>query len=136
MNRPNKLAPVFSLKGVAWWSIFKGTLVSLVVSLLMLLLASLVLHFTAVPEKTSPYLVFLITVTAILSGSYMTGKQTYYRGWLHGGLVGLLYVLLLMLLGRFFLEEFALGLNLFSKLFLGFIFGAAGGMWGVNSSGR
>lgn len=134
MNRPSNTAPLFSLKGVAFWSIFRGTLVSLVVSLVLLLLASIVLHFTAVPEKISPYLVFVITVTAILSGSYLTGKRTHYRGWLHGGLVGLFYVLLLMLLGRFFLEEFNLGLNLFSKLFLGFIFGTAGGMWGVNSS--
>lgn len=120
-------------RNLAAWAVIKGTLLAFILSLVLLLLASLVLHFTAVPEKITPYLVFGISLAAILFGSRFSGRHIGYRGWLHGGLVGFFYVLLLLLLSVLFVEGFAFNFSVVTKVFLGFAFGAAGGMWGVNS---
>ncbi len=114
-------------------AIIRGVLISIIISLVLLLVCSLVLHLTPVREKITPFLTCGIALFSVLCGSYHTGKRLGYRGWLHGGAVGVLYLLLLLLAGILAGNGFALGLNLFSKLFLGFVFGAAGGMWGVNA---
>ncbi len=112
--------------------LLKGIILALLISLVLLFAAALLLYFTNVPEKIAPYVVFGISLTAILVGSSYGGRKIGSRGWINGGIVGVIYVSLMLVIGLFFLEDATLGWNLISKLFLGFIFGAAGGMWGVN----
>lgn len=134
MNRHSNNA----FSSVGWRSpaigvVARGVLLAFALSLVLLFLASLVLHWTTVPEKISPYLVFGISLVAILFGSRFSGRRIGYRGWLHGGLVGLLYVLLLLALSLFLMPDFSLNFLVPVKVFIGFAFGAAGGMWGVNA---
>ncbi len=132
-RRPNTVVPPAGLRNPAVGAVARGVLLALIISLMLLLLASLVLHWTAVPEKISPYLVFGISLLAILAGSRFTGRRIGYRGWFHGGMVGLLYVLLLLVLSAFLIPDFSFNILVLTKVFLGFAFGAAGGMWGVNA---
>lgn len=62
----------------------------------------------------------------------MSGKRAETRGWYHGGLVGIVYFILIFLVG--FLA-FDAGLNLQSLQLLGILFasGALGGVLGVNT---
>ena len=113
-------------------ALLKGLAIALALSVVLLFIAALVFYFTAVPEKITPYLVFAVSLVAILAGSSFAGKRIGTRGWLHGGVVGLLYVILMLVIGLFFRETVAFSGNLVTKLFLGFVFGAVGGMWGVN----
>ncbi|HHX87778.1 MAG TPA: TIGR04086 family membrane protein [Firmicutes bacterium] len=133
MNRSGNMVPLPSWNSAAVWGVAKGLLFSILISLGLLLVCSLVLHFSAVPEKVTPYLACGVALLSVLCGSYYAGKRIGFRGWLHGGVVGLLYIVILLLVGILAHSEFAFGLYLVSKLFLGFVFGAAGGMWGVNS---
>jgi len=133
MNHSGNMVPLLSWNSAAAWGVAKGLMFSIIISLGLLLTCSLVLHFTAVPEKVTPYLACGITLLSVLCGAYYTGKRIGFRGWLHGGAVGLLYIVALLLAGIVAHDDFTLGLNLISKFFLGFIFGAVGGMWGVNS---
>ena len=104
----------------------------MILSVVLLFIAALVFYFTAVSEKITPYLVFGVSLVAIIAGSSFAGKHIGTRGWLYGGIVGLIYVALMLITGLFVRDSIAISLNLFTKLFLGFVFGAAGGMWGVN----
>ena len=132
MNRNPNTAPMPSLENGAVPAILKGIACALLLSLALLLIASLILYFTALPERYAPYIVFAASVFAILWGSSYAGKRIGHQGWLYGGLVGLFYVLLMLIVGLLLLNDFNLGFNIFTKLFLGFAFGAVGGIWGVN----
>lgn len=114
-------------------AIFHGLLLALAISVAMLLIGAAVIHWTNTPEHYSSVLVFIVTLTGVLLGSRLTGRRIGNKGWLNGGLVGLLYVAAILLLGFIFIDNFSVGLSFFSKAFLGFVFGALGGMWGVNS---
>ena len=98
----------------------------------IVLALALVLYFTAVPEKITPYLVFGISIIAIMAGSFSAGKSIGSRGWLYGGITGFVFVVRMLVGGLFVLDDLSPGWNFATKLFLGFIFGAVGGMWGVN----
>ncbi|NMB41017.1 MAG: TIGR04086 family membrane protein [Firmicutes bacterium] len=113
--------------------IFKGLLVTLLYSLVFLLLFTVILHFSPLSEMFVPYIIFGGTIVSILLGSVYVGKRTEEKGWLRGGLTGLSYVIVLIILCYIFQVSFEPGLNVFTKLFLGFCFGTAGGILGINS---
>jgi len=113
-------------------SVLKAVILALALSVVLLFVAALVLYFTAVPERITPYLVFGTSLVSIFTGSSYAGRKIGHKGWFYGGVTGLLFVILLLLIGLIFREHVLTGWGYFTKLFLGFIFGAAGGMWGVN----
>lgn len=116
----------------AWMISLKGVILALIFSLAALLVIALLLYLTALPEKVASYLVYGVSFAAILWSSAYVSKKIGARGWLNGGITGLLYVLLMLGGGLLLLDDITLGWNLLVKVFLGFIFGAIGGMWGVN----
>ena len=110
----------------------KGIILALALSVILLFIAALVLYFTAASEKITPYLVFGISLVAIITGSSYSGRKIGSKGWLYGGITGLVFVVLMLVIGLFVLDGVSFGWNWLTKLFLGFMFGTAGGMWGVN----
>ncbi|NLY37933.1 MAG: TIGR04086 family membrane protein [Firmicutes bacterium] len=124
-------APIVTTPGLIK-ILLKAVALALILSVVLLFIAALVFYFTAVSEKITPYLVFGVSLVAIITGSSYAGKHIGTRGWLYGGIVGLIYVILMLATGIFIRDSVAVNLNLITKLFLGFVFGAIGGMWGVN----
>jgi len=122
----------FQPRGGVWLNLGRGILLALLFSLVMILVIALLLYSSALPESTAPYLVYAVSIMAILWGSAHAARRIGSRGWLNGGLVGIAYVLVMLGGGLIASLGIAPGWTLVAKLFLGFIFGAAGGMWGVN----
>lgn len=118
--------------GKVWLDLGRGILLAILFSLVMILLIALLLYLTALPESMAPYLVYAVSVVAVLWGAAHSARRIGSRGWLNGGIVGVVYVLLLLGAGLIALEGISFGWTLLVKIFLGFVFGAAGGMWGVN----
>ena len=113
-------APIVTTPGLIK-ILLKAVALALILSVVLLFIAALVFYFTAVSEKITHYLVIGVSLVAIITGSSYAG-----------GIVGLIYVILLLAAGIFIRDSVAVNLNLITKLFLGFVFGAIGGMWGVN----
>lgn len=110
----------------------KGVLLALGFSTVVFLLASLVLSFTAISENIVPYLSFLTSIISIFIGSIFVTRKLSYKGWLNGGLTGLFYVLIILVLGLFIAGEFPIFTGFLTKAFLGFAFGAISGIIGMN----
>jgi len=113
--------------------LLKSLLTGILISLLLLLLMVVAWYFTPLPERYGPVMVFVISAAGIITGSYQAGKNLGYQGWLNGGLVGVGYVLVVIVLGLILGQGFSAGITIISKLFLGFVLGLVGGVWGVNS---
>ncbi len=131
-HRPVNNKVTNPLRDSAWMISLKGVLLALLFSLIALLLIALALYLTELPEKIALYLVYAISIAAILWGSSYATRRIGARGWLNGGIIGLAYVLLMLGGGFIILDDMSLGWTLAVKLFIGFILGAMGGMWGVN----
>lgn len=113
-------------------AVLRGIILALALSVVLLFIFALLFYFTTVSERITPYLVFAVSTVAIFSGSAYAGKKIGFKGWLYGGVTGFLFVALLLVIGIFVLENVVTGGSLISKLFIGFVFGTAGGIWGVN----
>ncbi len=110
----------------------KGTFLALVISLIVCTLVAAVLYLTPLSEKVVPYAIYITSIFSIIIGAAYAARRMQFKGWLYGGLTGLAYIAVLLVLLKVFGIDADVSLQLFSKLFLGFVLGAMGGILGLN----
>lgn len=95
------------------------------------LVLSLLLQGEMLEEPELALYTYLVHGIAIMFGGIVSGKRAKQKGWSQGGLTGLLYVVLLLLISFLALDT-SLTLRDCILLAPGLVIGAFGGMIGVN----
>jgi putative membrane protein (TIGR04086 family) len=116
-------------------SVITGLLYTLGMVLVCALITALLLSFTNLRESSLPYFTYGINVASLLLGGFVTGRGCGGKGWYYGGLTGLSYFLLVLLIG--FLG-FDTPMKWVTLLYLlgAFLIGAIGGIFGVNYTSK
>ncbi|MGC5327983.1 TIGR04086 family membrane protein [Brevibacillus sp. SYSU BS000544] len=116
-------------------SVVSGLLFTFGLVLIGSLLTALLLQFTDLRENSLPYFTYAINTIGLLIGGIVTGRKCGAKGWYYGGLTGLAYFTLVLLIG--FLG-FDAPLQLMTLLYLigAFVVSAMGGAIGVNMARR
>ena len=112
--------------------IIKGSVFSIILSIILLLIFAMLLCYTNLAESTMVPVVLVITGISILIGGMISTKTIRKNGLLNGGLVGLIYIIILYLVSSLCITGFSLTLNSFIMLLTGTIAGMIGGVIGVN----
>lgn len=110
-------------------AIYLGVGASLLLSLALLLLASVLLAL-GVANQSLPKLYPLINYLSAAWGGAIGGKRAQRRGYLIGGITGAIWSLLLQLLAS--VMGTGSWSDLWGKLIICSLLGAIGGIWGVN----
>ena len=123
MGNPNMVkakSPLFS--GLVYAFVFMG---------ICTIVLSLMLWLSSFQEQSLSAAAFVIHGVAVFTGGFTAGRNSLRKGWLNGGMVGLMYTLIIILVGFLGFDS---SLNLQSLLLLGICLaaGAVGGMLGVN----
>ncbi|MFD2369837.1 TIGR04086 family membrane protein [Brevibacillus sp. GCM10020057] len=114
-------------------SVLTGLLYTLGLVLTGALLATFLLSFTDLRESSLPYFTYVINVIGLLTGGYVTGRRCGGKGWYYGGLTGITYFILVLLIGFLgFDAPMQWGMLLF--LLGAFVLAGLGGILGVNSN--
>ena len=112
-----------------------GGVIALVVSMALLLLLAAVVILNDLPEGASTQLSCAAFAGGALGGGFMTCRLHKSRGLLMGALTGLLFFFVLYVAGAIS-QHIGLGTLAFVKLGLSLVFGALGGVIGVNTGRR
>ena len=113
-------------------NLIKGILISFAITIILFYILGIILSTTSIPEKIITPAIIIITGVSILIGSSITMIKTNEKGLIKGGLIGVIYFLLIYLLSSFLLKNFEV--NIYSCIMFAatFICGAIGGVVGVN----
>lgn len=95
-------------------------------------LVSLIVAMTNISEELLTSATFIIHGIASLCGGYSSGKRASSKGWYYGALLGLIYTVLVVLVG-FLGFDAGIGKDTFVMLSVAIPAGALGGMAGVNA---
>ncbi|WP_270164590.1 TIGR04086 family membrane protein [Paenibacillus sp. SYP-B4298] len=95
-------------------------------------LLSLLLQFSSMQETSLPNLSYAAHGVCSLVGGITAGRRASRRGWYHGGLCGMVYGLVIMMIG-FLSLDLSLSSHSLALLSLVLAAGAVGGMAGVNT---
>ncbi len=113
-------------------SVLRGLLISYGFAVILFLILAAVVTYTNFPESAVNVVITVITVLSIIIAGASVARRARTKGWLHGAAMGVLYVVILYLIGAVTLNGLNFGLNVVSMLISGFVFGAFGGIIGIN----
>jgi putative membrane protein (TIGR04086 family) len=97
------------------------------------LILSILLWMTQMQEQDLSLYTYIVHAFAMLSGGFVAGKRSTNKGWYQGGITGILYGLIVLLVGFLALDAGMNGKDLM-HLGIAFVIGAGGGMFGINFS--
>jgi putative membrane protein (TIGR04086 family) len=112
--------------------ILKGILVSYIITIPVFIIFAFILSCTDFPTKYVNAVVIIVTIASIVVAGAVSTRKVKSKGWLNGGIVGFLYILILYFLGSIVFNNFRLGGNVISMLIIGVLMGAVGGIIGIN----
>ncbi|MFH5182259.1 TIGR04086 family membrane protein [Paenibacillus sp. TAB 01] len=111
--------------------LFSGLMFAMVFMLIGTLLTSLLMLATSLQESSLFAYTMSIHGIAMFIGGIVSGKRSESKGWYHGGVLGIVYTLIVWLIGFLAYDAGFSAQTLYLAL-LSFAAGALGGMIGVN----
>ena len=115
-----------------FYCICKGVAVSIILSLICIFIYAVILVNTSIQEKTITPVILTITGISVLIGSSISSVGIRKNGIINGACVGGLYLLILYVLSSIAFTGFGFNLKSIIMIIIGMIFGAFGGIIGVN----
>ena len=112
--------------------IIKGSIFSIILTIILLVGISLLLAYTDVSESIMTPSVIIVSGISILLGSLISVKRIRRNGILNGGVVGLIYILTLYFLSSLIQRDFGLSINSIIMITISILTGCLGGIIGVN----
>lgn len=119
-------------KGVLYGSVVSGLVFAYVLTLICSLAYALIVVAVPFTEQSVPIIARAVVMVAAFLGGLVAGRKSERVGWLHGGMVGLLYIATVMLFGRSVTSESVPGVIMLQRLIVTAIVSAIGGIAGVN----
>ena len=113
-------------------NIFKGIMLSFVLTLIFLFLFSIVLTYSNLSESSIPAVIILVTVISILIGSSISTTKIKKNGIVNGGIIGLIYIFIIYLISSIVQTGFILNIYSIIMITVSIVAGMIGGIVGVN----
>ena len=113
-------------------NMFKGIIISMLLTLLLLFIFANILTYTDISESTISPVIITITAISILIGSSLTTIKIKKNGIINGALLGLIYISLIYILSSINKTGFTFNSSSIIMMIISLISGATGGIVGVN----
>ena len=112
--------------------ILKGTLISIIATIVLLMIFAAVLTYSNINENSMPTVIIVVTALCILVGSQITTLKIKRNGIINGALVGAIYILALYLISSIISKDFSLNIYSIIMMATSILIGGIGGIIGVN----
>lgn len=112
--------------------ILKGTLISIIATIVLLMIFAAVLTYSNINENSMSTVIIVVTALCILVGSQITTSKIKRNGIVNGALVGAIYILALYLISSIISKDFSLNIYSIIMMATSILIGGIGGIIGVN----
>ena len=112
--------------------VIMGSLISLLITIIALLVVSIILTYTDVSENIITVSVIVISALSILIGSIISAVNIKKNGIINGALVGFIYMITIYLLSSIFVSGFEMNMQSAIMIIVSIFAGMIGGIIGVN----
>ena len=112
--------------------IMKGVVISFLISIVLLFILAILLTYTGVQENVIKPTVIIISFISILIGSSISAIHIKKNGLINGGIIGLMYILVLYILSSTIDSNFNLNISSMIMFLISILAGMLGGILGIN----
>lgn len=113
-------------------NIAKGSILAIAITLISLTIYAALLTYTTISETTITPVILVISGISILLASSISARKLKKQGMINGGLIGLIYILVIYLLSSILSVEFNLNTSSIIMIIVCIITGMVGGIIGIN----
>ncbi|MTI47791.1 TIGR04086 family membrane protein [Sporosalibacterium faouarense] len=113
-------------------TLLKAVGFSVITSIIFVIILAVILTFTSLSEGIIPVINSIIMIVSIAFGAIYVSLKSDRMGWLNGAGVGLIYILIIMILGAIFVDSFDIDIYLLFRIIVALITGSIAGMIGIN----
>lgn len=113
-------------------TILKGVGIAFILTLVLVFVYSVILTYTNISENTIYPVILFITALSILISSSVSTIKIKKNGIINGGLIGLIYILVLYVISSTINTGFAMNLSCLAIMGAAIVGGMIGGIVGVN----
>jgi len=134
MSKNNYKAVQMTKNEKEWrlFEILKGNVIAYMITAIIFIAAALLLTYTGLPETSISLIAILTTIISAFIAGYDAAKGAKARGWFWGMSSGMVYAILLILIGSLVGKSLALTSRTITLLIIAIGSGALGGMIGIN----
>ncbi len=112
--------------------ILKGSLISIIATIVLLMIFAVVLTYSNINENSIPTVIIVATALCILIGSQIASSKIKRNGIVNGVLVGAIYTLALYLISSIISKNFSINIYSIIMMATSIVIGGIGGIIGVN----
>ncbi|WP_408954474.1 TIGR04086 family membrane protein [Natroniella sp. ANB-PHB2] len=113
-------------------SILRGLIISLIILLASSAFLGVIISLTNIASNSVNTILFALNYLALFIGGLVASYSAQNNGWLNGGLVGVVYMAVIILLGSLW-TPITISLGLAARVVIGFVVSALGGVIGINA---
>ena len=124
---------VRSSKALSFISVLKSLAISYGFTFAVFAVFALLVTYTSMPDSIIGTVVFITMIFAVMLAGFTVARGATSRGWLNGAVGGLMYVLILYILGAIFVTDVVFDKHVATLVAIGFLSGAFGGIVGINT---
>lgn len=110
----------------------KGLIRGYLLSLVLFLISAILFTYTNLSEGIIPALISFVMILSVAFSAIYVSVNRKSKGWLHGAIIGLIYMLLIVLLSVVFIPDFSLDRAVYLRIIICTVTGLVGGMIGIN----
>jgi putative membrane protein (TIGR04086 family) len=114
------------------WIYVRGLIRAYVLSLILFMVSGLLITYTNIGENIYPVFTSVVLIASIAYAAIYVAVKLGARGWLHGAAMGLIYITILVLLSRLFIDGYIIDRYVLYRYAISLVTGAIGGMIGIN----
>jgi putative membrane protein (TIGR04086 family) len=111
---------------------FKTVIISMLITAVALIILAALVAYGPVSEKTAGICVTVAMIISVFASGFITSKKGKRRGYLSGASAGIIYVLIMLVVGFLAFGSVSLGTETIKTFVIAVVSGAAGGVFGVN----
>ncbi len=119
-------------KKTRFFTIGKSVLIAYIITFILTLVYAILLSYTDISESTIPTCMFVINIFSVFIASSIAVIKIKENGLKNGGLVGLMYIIIMYLLSSLTSVGFAVSGYAISTIIFNILLGMVGGIIGVN----
>ena len=112
--------------------IFKGSIVSIIITIMLLAIFAVVLTYTNLNENSIPVTIIIISGISILIGSRLSTTNIKKNGILNGAMVGAIYIFSLYIISSIITSNFIINQFSIIMIITAIFTGSIGGIFSVN----
>ncbi|WP_026475753.1 TIGR04086 family membrane protein [Alkaliphilus transvaalensis] len=114
------------------WTYGRGLVRGYVLALMLFLLSGIIITYSSIGEGSIPLVSSVISILGVAYAAIYVVANIGAKGWLHGAVIGLVFMLLLVILSKMFVTDYVVDKYVSYKLLISIATGSIGGMIGIN----